>query len=571
MTLKLTPQSDLDALRKEAKRWLKALRAGDPQALDRLARIHPGHGTPVLRVVQHALALEYGFPGWIALKRELEDRALATHSHAERVTLFLEKSANRYNVAPGKAQWNTYEPDKPARGELAARLLARHPEIARDSIHSAVAAHDIEAVREFLAKDPSLANQPGGPDGWTPLLRLAYTRLPIDAVTQNAVGIATALLDHGANANASWSDSENNFTVITGVIGGGEGRQTAHPQAEALSRLLTVHGADPFDAQALYNTSLDPDSTFWIELLWSESDKRGEADRWTTPVNGLGAKLGVSAIDYLLGNAVPQHPKRVEWLLLHGANANTVNAYSKVPVIKHAVLAGAENVVDLLVRHGAKQPSLSEAETFLAAAMQSDVATLRRLADEHPEYLRGPHALFAAIRQRRTDIAELLLGLGMSPNVADHKGFSALHFTTHCGADGIATLLIARGADVDAVEHSYNSTPLGHAHYQGRPEMMAAIAPFSRDIRGLCFSGAIDRLAELFAADRSLASATTRGNEAPLFALPDDDERAVDVAELLIAHGADPSVKNAAGITPAQAAKKRGLDEAAATISAAEL
>lgn len=568
MTLKLTPQSNLESLRKEAKRWLKALRAGDPQALDRLARIHPGQRTPGLRAVQHALALEYGFPSWAALKRELEERALATRSHAERVTLFLEKSANRYNVAPGTAQWNTYEPDKPARGELAARVLARHPEIARDSIHAAAAAHDIEAVRDFLARDSSLANQPGGPDGWTPLLRLAYTRLPVvehGALTQNAIGIATALLDHGADPNAGWSDSQNNFTVLTGVIGGGEGGQTAHPQAEALSRLLIARGADPFDLQALYNTSLGPDSTFWLELLWSESKKRGEAGKWTTA--SPSALYGLSPVDYLLGNAVPQHRHRAEWLLQHGANANAVNAYSKEPVIKHAALAGSQDVIDLLVRHGAQRPALSGAEAFLAAAMQADAATLRQLADLHPEYLHGPHAMFAAIRQRRTDIAELLLGLGTSPDVADDKSFSALHFTTHCGAVEIATLLIARGADVDAIERRYNSTPLGHANYQGRPEMVAVIAPFSRDIRGLCFAGAIDRLAELFAGDPSLASAITRGGEVPLFALPDDDERAVEV---LLAHRADPSVKNAAGLTSAQAAKKRGLDEAAAAISAVE-
>src|SRR5688572_4403992 len=238
MSLKLTSESNLEALRKEAKRWLKALRAGDAKAQERLTRIYPGQSTPVLRTVQQALAFEYGFSSWAALKRELEERSLAARSHAELVTLFLEKSANRYNVAPGSARWNTYEPDTPARPELAARLLARHPEIARDSIHTAVAAHDIDAVRDFLAKDPSLANRLGGPDGWTPLLRLAYTRLPIEALTQNAVGIATALLDHGADPRASWSDSENPFTVLTGVIGGGEGSQTAHPQAEALARLL---------------------------------------------------------------------------------------------------------------------------------------------------------------------------------------------------------------------------------------------------------------------------------------------------------------------------------------------
>jgi ankyrin repeat protein len=568
MTFKLTNQTNLEALRKEAKRWLKALRAGDPQAIDRLARIHPVQKTPVLRTVQHALALEYGFPGWTALKRELEERALAQRSHAERVTLFLEKSVNRYNVAPGTAKWNTYEPDKPARGELAASLLARHPEIARDSIHTAVAAHDIEAVREFLAKDPSLASQTGGPDGWTPLLRLAYTRLPLDAVTQNAIGIATELLEHGAAPNAAWSDGQNSFTVLTGVIGGGEGKQTAHPQAEALSRLLIARGADPLDLQALYNTSLGPDSTFWLELLWSESNKRGEAGKWTAA--SPNAFYGLSPVDYLLGNAVPQHPQRAEWLLHHGANANAVHAYSKQPVIKHAVLAGAPDVVDLLVRYGAPLPTLSGAETFLAAVMQGDEVTVRRLAGDHPEYLRSPHAMFAAIRQRRSDIAQLLLGLGTSPDVADDKGFSALHYTTHCGAAEIATLLIERGAAVDAMERRYNSTPLGHANYQGRPEMVAVIVPFSRDIQGLCFAGAVDRLAELFAADRSLASAITRGGEVPLFALPDDDERAVDVAELLLAHGADPSVKNRAGLSPAEAARKRGLEEAAATLSAWE-
>jgi uncharacterized protein len=568
MSPQLTPESNLESLRKEAKRWLKAVRTGEPAALQRLSRAYPDHGTAVLRTVQHALALEHGFASWTALKRELEERALAARSHAERVTLFLEKSANRYNVAPGSAQWNTNERDTPARAEIAARLLRRHPEIAHDSIHTAVAAYDLESVQRFLAKNSSLANQRGGPDGWTPLLRLAYTRIPIAALERNAVGIATLLLDHGADPTAAWSDSQNAFTVVTGVIGGGEGGQSAHPQAEALARLLLARGADPLDTQALYNTSLDSDSTFWLDLLWSESNKRGESARWTTA--SPDAFSGRSPVDYLLGNAVPGQPLRAQWLLEHGANASAVNAYSKQAVIKHAVLSGRQEVVDLLVRHGAKMPVLSDEECFLAAAMQGDVTTLRRLATEHPQSLHNNHALFAAIRQSRTDIAELLLDLGTSPNVSDSMGFSALHFTTHCGAVGIAKLLIARGASVDAIERRYNSTPLGHANYQRRPEMVALLAPLSRDIRGLCFAGALDRLRELLGMNSSLASTVTRGGEVPLFALPDDDERAVEVAELLLQHGADPNVKNGAGLTAAEVAKKRGLEEAAAVIGAAE-
>jgi len=565
MTNKLTPQSSLEGLRKEAKRWLKALQTGETQAQERFSRNHPDHKNPSLRTVQHALAVEYGFSSWAALKRELEERALALRSHSERLTLFLEKSANRYHVAPGTAQWNTYERDTPARSELAARLLARYPEIARDSIHTAVAAHDAEAVREFLLKDPALADQPGGPDGWTPLLRLAYTRLPIEALAHNAIEIATALLDQGANPKASWSDGANGFTVLTGVIGGGEGGQSAHPQAEALARLLIARGADPFDFQALYNTSLEADSTMWLDLLWSESNKRGEASKWTNVTDKI------SAVDYLLGNAVAgRHTRRVAWLLEHGANANVASVYSKQAVIRHAVLAGAQDIIDLLVRHGALRPVLSTEEEFLSAAMQGDVATLRRFAADHPEYLRSPHAMFAAIHQSRTDVAELLLEMGMSPNVSDHRGQTPLHLAALSGCIEIAKLLIARGADIDAMERNYNSTPLGGANYHGRTEMVAMLVPLSRDIRGLCFAGAVDRLAELLAGDASLASKVTRGNEVPLFALPDDDERAVEVAELLLAHGADPSVNNAAGLTPAQAAKKRGLEDAAAVIEAKE-
>jgi len=66
----------LESLRKEAKRWLAALRAGAADARVRLERALPdAPGTPTLRDVQHALACEQGFPGWAALKRSLAETA----------------------------------------------------------------------------------------------------------------------------------------------------------------------------------------------------------------------------------------------------------------------------------------------------------------------------------------------------------------------------------------------------------------------------------------------------------------------------------------------------------------
>src|SRR5687768_11883539 len=59
-----------DTLRKEAKRWLKALRAQDAEARARFERASPGGpAAPGLRHVQHALAREYGHESWLALQQ----------------------------------------------------------------------------------------------------------------------------------------------------------------------------------------------------------------------------------------------------------------------------------------------------------------------------------------------------------------------------------------------------------------------------------------------------------------------------------------------------------------------
>jgi hypothetical protein len=68
MPREITSATSLENLRKEAKRWLKALRAGDAAARHRFDAAHPqAPRRPALRDVQHALAREYGQENWIAL------------------------------------------------------------------------------------------------------------------------------------------------------------------------------------------------------------------------------------------------------------------------------------------------------------------------------------------------------------------------------------------------------------------------------------------------------------------------------------------------------------------------
>jgi hypothetical protein len=72
MSRSLTPHTTLDTLRQEAKRWLKALRAGDAAARARFEAIlaRPA-ASPGLRDVQLALAREFDLPGWTALRDRL--------------------------------------------------------------------------------------------------------------------------------------------------------------------------------------------------------------------------------------------------------------------------------------------------------------------------------------------------------------------------------------------------------------------------------------------------------------------------------------------------------------------
>jgi ankyrin repeat protein len=565
MPRNITHQTNLEALRKEAKRLRKAVAANQPEAVARIQSAFPTQGADIsLRQAQHTIAREYGFASWAALKQEIEDR---NRSHEERVRLFLEKSVHRYGTDPSTGKWGGYEPDRPERGALAARLLARHPEIARQNIHTAVAAHDLDAVRTFLAKDPRLVHDRHPFDGWTPLLHLAYARLPIAAVERHAMPIASMLLDAGADPNTGCFDHTGGFTALTGVIGEGEAGQSPHPLAEPLARLLVERGADPLDGQALYNTSLGADDTFWLDFMWAETEKRGQTARWNDPNPNLIGRT----LDYLLGNAIANlHAKRVAWLLAHGADANAVNAYTKLPVVKHAAVAGRLDIVDLLMDHGASAPRLTDAEAFVAAAAQGDLVAVRELAAAHPERLRDPDAMKAAIHRLQPEAVRLLLDLGMPPDIGDVHNYRALHHAADCGAVNIAKLLLDRGAEIDALETRYGGTPLSHANFFRRSETVALLTPLSRNIRALCFAGAIDRVRELVKEDPSLANREDHPGEPALFCLPDDDERALELAELLLSFGANPKARNPLGQTPADAARKRGLDDAADLLDEAD-
>ena len=263
MSPELTPASSLESLRKQAKRWLKELRKLDSGAWARLKRAWPeAPPAPTLRDVQHALARERGVAGWEQLKSAVarNEPAATNDSRDDRrvIARFLEYACPDHHVRGRPAH-------RIAR-HAAVRLLEQHPEIARDSIYTAAVCGEIEEVERRLREQPELArtkHADAGPDrsgaggamdflqdlgtkSWEPLLYLCFTRLALPAAAANAVTIARALLERGADPNAFFMAGGSRYTPLTGVIGAGEEDRPPHPRRDELTRLLLEHGAEPY-------------------------------------------------------------------------------------------------------------------------------------------------------------------------------------------------------------------------------------------------------------------------------------------------------------------------------------
>jgi ankyrin repeat protein len=546
----LTAKTRLDTLRKDAKRWLKALRTGEPDARDRLAAAWPGApAEPALRDIQHALALEYGQQSWVALKAALDDLALDRKTHAERLDQLLRHG------------WD---------GDLSAarRIVARYPEIARDSLFTAAACGDIKEVERRLAADPEAALRTGGPRAWTALTYVAYSRLD----TVNALAIARRLLDAGADPNFRFDDGWGiPFKVLTGAVRLGEGARPSHAQASELVELLIASGADPFDVQTLYNVSIVGEELveplYWYDLLWRHCEARGELDQWRTAGEiSLGHGFGLSTLDYLLGNAVGQNEVvRAEWLLDRGADPNTTHAYTKQALHALAQLSGFLDLQRMLEQRGARSVKLSGMEAFRAACLRHDAEAAKALLTSEPELVRDPTPLHAAAQFGDAEAINLLLGFGVDAKGLDTDGISPLHRAVQSGSLAAVDRLLQAGADPNLRDGKWRGTALSWAVVLGRPQLFERLIPISRDVRALTRLPAFERLKTVLEADPSLANHHLADEQAPtpLYCLPDDEDAAVEAARILIAHGADPTVRDAKGRTPADAARGRGLDEAA--------
>jgi ankyrin repeat protein len=509
----------------------------------------------------------------VAHGAELAAGGHLARTHDDRVAAFLRMAC---------LDWGVGGNDRVRHTHAAERLLRRHPEIARDSIYTAVACGDVDELQRILDEHSDLANTRGGPRGWPPLLYLCAARLtdhPPSA--ENALAIARMLLDAGADPNVYYAGGNEriHYTALTSVIGRGEEQAAMHPQARALAALLLERGAEPYDKQVLYNGFgghashrhlADDDLVWFLEMMYAQSLKRGRQADWADPdwpmleMGGYGCGTW-----YLLSSALKGNYLTIaEWVLSHGANPNPPRAADpRTPpgtLYEQAVRAGLMDFAGLLGRYGAPrtEPSEDSSDAFATACFRLDLERARAMTAAHPEYLSDATLLMRAAERDRVDVAELLLDLGVSPNVEDRNKTRPLHLAAYEDSPRVAALLVGRRAEIDPRDEVHSATPIYWALWGQRGRMVEMLTPVSRDVWALVPAGKLARLREVLAVEPRLARSFWEGGT-PLFTLPDDEELAVEIVKLFLAHGADASIARKDGTTAEGVARARGLDAAA--------
>lgn len=453
----LPANANLDQLRRQAKDLLRAATAGNRDARTEIERVS---SRITLDSAQLAVARRYGFASWSRLKAEVETRTVEL---AEQAVAFCQASVNRIAIA--------------------AQLLAATPELADYSFATAVVLGNANRVRDALRRDPSLATRTDPRWGWSPIhLACASRWCQLDpARAAGLLAVARLLLDAGVDPTATSSGRRAGWTPLRCVIASANSGPSNRPIAD----LLLQRGAVPNDHD-LYLAGFAHDRDQLLPLLLAHVDDPQQTieQAAAAPISNddlatvrLLLDAGADPLRYRDddGHPVPIiwaaikagcSPQLIELLLQHHANPNTAGPDGRTPY-RLAAAAGNTDVCDLLRNHGVDEP-VSYAELLLGACLRVDREEATRLVAEQPGLLGRlgalEHAaLVRAAKKGQTDAVTVMLDLGFPLATRGEDGETALHAAAYSGSTDTVRLLLERGADIEAHDTTWNSTPLGWA------------------------------------------------------------------------------------------------------------
>jgi len=391
--LSLPARPSLEQLRKRAKELLKGYRADDPSAVARFQSHRPRgilEKGVTLADAQLVLARDYGFPSWAKLKHHVES---------------VQRPADFDEPLWGRDTW---------------------------PFLSAVYRGDEAAVRQMLARDPSLASA-----------EYAYLQPLHYAVRGGRIGMVRLLLDAGADPLAEgWSgkfgDEIRDDTPLA--------RARDRELDEIVSLLEKAAGDKPRSVSAERKAPSTPEREVEDEMM--QICHRGEID---AALEMIDRHPGIAQAG--LYEAVHQnHPELVRILLERGAKATTPWRWAcwYTPLM-HSLRYGAPryDIAQLLLDHGVNPNETNG----------TGMTTLHILAG-----------------QGTVDAARWLLDRGADIHARDREFDSTpLAWAARAGREDMTRFLISRGASVVHPGDEPWATPVAWARRRNHPNLVSLL------------------------------------------------------------------------------------------------
>jgi ankyrin repeat protein len=367
---------------------------------------------------------------------------------------------------------------------------------------AAAAKGDLAAVEAELTRNPALART-GNETGDTPLHHAAQ---------KGHLEVVRALLAAGANADTERGDGYR--PVHCALMPNWFFHRHPGPREE-IAELLLSRGA----RYTIFIAALLGDDRFIRDELARDRTLASFEDTCHHRVLSAAVRRGDVAMTRLLleHGADPNLPEEgaphglslwiavndrqreiVELLLAHGADPNANVDSSGTPMSQ---AARDPELTELLRKHGGRQDT-SERDQVARLVEQGKLEEAERLLREHPQWIHNDDAgwgdgiLAGPARDGRHDIIAMLMRLGarvppvskwapyyyfkheataaflmkqgMDPNHMNWHRFTLLHHMAAEGELGKARLLLDHGAEIDAIDEEYRSTPLGVAARRGQ-------------------------------------------------------------------------------------------------------
>ena len=224
----------------------------------------------------------------------------------------------------------------------------------------------------------------------------------------------------------------------------------------------------------------------------------------------------------------------VQLLILSGADVNLIDQCNATP-LHFACEKGDLEIIRVLVTNGADVNKTNRlGETPLQRACWNGHLEVARLlitnkADLKVTDLEGKTALHKACRNGHAGVVQFLLEAGADVHKADRRKWTPLHEACWHGGDfgDVELFLLAKGADANATD-LFGATPLHSANSVATKLLIQSGADVNKQ--------------------------SLKGNAPLHYACRGTFRGGLEIARLLLEHGADPALTNKAGQTPFQCA-----------------